>query len=159
MISDDFDDHLNGSCMTSSSYPCYGVTSIQLNSDLLVQSQENYRDLLQDNINYSRYCPVLLSLKNQSKSVIRIHGLMGFFYPRKNKELDASNEHMRKPSSFYYSMNRGKNEFAVQSYNCAKKNNVSNDKYKPCLDCKNNWRTFRDKTALKYLKESVRRKY
>ena len=150
----DLEDDLNVEAMVSLSYPCYGVLSSQLNSDLLAQSQENYRELLNDDLESFDYCPILLSLKNRSESIIRVHGLMGFFFPRRSKESDGSNCNFRKPSSFYYSMNKGNNEFSVQSYNCDKNKNFSNDELLPCIECKKNWRTFRNKTAIKYLKES-----
>ena len=158
MSSADFANDLYVESMIPLSYPCYGVLSTQLNSDLLAQSQENYRELLNNKLESLNYCPILLSLKNQSESLIRVHGLMGFFFPRRTKQLNSTNDNMKKPSSFYYSMNRGNNEFSVQSYNCAKNNNFSNDKHVPCSECKINWRTFRNKTAIKYLKESSHKK-
>ena len=158
MRSADFENDLNVEAMIPLSYPCYGVLSSQLNSDLLAQSQQNYRDLLNDNLESFNYCPILLSLKNQSESLIRLDGLMGFFFPRRSKELDGLNCSIRKPSSFYYSMNKGNNEFSVQSYICAKNKNFSKDEHLSCIECKKNWRTFRNKTAIKYLKESSHKK-
>ena len=55
-------------------------------------------------------------------------------------------------------MNKGNHEFSVQSYNCAKNKNYSIDEHLPCIECKKNWRTFRNKTAVKYLKESSHKK-
>ena len=83
---------------------------------------------------------------------------MGFFFPRRCKELDGFNFNFCKPSSFYYSMNKGNNEFSVQSYNCAKNKNFSIDAHLRCIECKKSWRTFRAKTAVKYLKESSHKK-
>ena len=68
MSSTDFENDLNVEAMTSLGYPCYGVLSSQLNSELLAQSQENFRELLNNNSIHSNYCPVLLSLKISQKA-------------------------------------------------------------------------------------------
>ena len=154
----DCEDSFDFESMNPVNYPCYGVSSSQLNSDLLAQSQENYRQLLNNTLEDFSYCPIVLSLRNPSESLIRVHGLMGFFFPRRSTGLDEPNGNARKPTSFYYSMNRGNNEFSVQSYNCARNKNFSKDELSPCLECKKNWRSFRNKTAVKYVKESSHKK-
>ena len=100
----------------------------------------------------AEYCPILCSILKELESLVILEGLMGFFLPRNANVKNSSDRELIKPTSFYYSVSNGKNNFMVQSYSCVKNKNNLLELNSSCLDCKMNWRTFRNNTAIRYLR-------
>lgn len=131
---------------------CKGFLTNPLNSDSLVQSQENFRNFLSTSDPSTQYCSILCSILEESNSLVDLEGLMGFFLPRNINAKNSIVKDMIIPTSFYYSVHNGKNNFMVQSYSCVKNKNIQLQYNKSCSDCKINWRSFRNNTAIKYLR-------
>ena len=118
--------------------------------------QENYKCLLK-NKGIGHYCPILVSLTNDTESLITKEGLLGFYFPRNSTENKENYDNIvTRPIFFYYAS--VDNEFYIQSYECARKFNEVNDKNEFCNDCKIVWRKVRNISPGKVIKMVDHRK-
>jgi hypothetical protein len=127
---------------------CTGIRISTSDTSLIIQSQDNFRNLLNNENESKEYCKILEEIKNGSNTSVKLEGLLGFFLPRVRK----SDNSTLFPTAFYHCSNDGKNEFLLQSYKCVEKKNILDISKVICEDCSAFWRSFRNNNSIKHLK-------
>lgn len=127
---------------------CTGIRISTIDTSLIIQSQENFQNLINNENESREYCKILEGIKNGSTTEVKLEGLLGFFLPRVKK----STESTLFPTAFYHCSNDGKNEFKLRSYKCVETKNILDISKEICDDCKSFWRSFRNNNSIKHLK-------
>jgi hypothetical protein len=55
----------------------------------MIQSQENFKNLPNNNNESREYCKILEEIKSGSNTAVKLEGLLGFFLPRLKKSNDS----------------------------------------------------------------------